>query len=374
MRCFKVGDTTPEFGLLFSNSSVFKNLSSNRALSMDENLDSEFSSVMEFISYAMICVALCGILGNILVIITYAKIGLSESINISYCALGVSDLLVVLSIAWGAVCYVPAFIESDVPFLPRQVVIITGDACIEMFGSCTAWLTAFISLERCLCVLLPLKFKDIITWRRSILIILTIFTLTIASFLGVYLNLYSFETTFAIERNETVLGFEFQNSTDADLLYDFSLAFSAVVMNLLPVTFIFVCSTTLVVNMRRKATWRLSATSQATGQNGAGGSDNRARRNYMADMRVSKTVLAICAASCVLGSLFALRSLLAVTVSGFLPTEVYGPEYRMSSRLLFLLSGVNSSFNVAIYYKTGSTFRATTRRLFRLKDTENARQ
>ncbi|KAK3727526.1 hypothetical protein RRG08_055173 [Elysia crispata] len=49
--------------------------------------DSYFSLLMEYTSYTMVCVAVFGMAGNIFILITYAKIGFSESINISYFAL-----------------------------------------------------------------------------------------------------------------------------------------------------------------------------------------------------------------------------------------------------------------------------------------------
>ncbi|KAK3740912.1 hypothetical protein RRG08_051065 [Elysia crispata] len=139
-----------------------------------------FSDIMECISYAMITVAFFGIIGNSLIMVTLIKIGFSTSINISFCALCVSDFLCVAALGWNAVCFIPAFGNSDLPFKPREVVIPTGGGLSDIFCGTTAWITAFISFERCLCVVFPMKIKTIfalyalavslkksVTWREK---------------------------------------------------------------------------------------------------------------------------------------------------------------------------------------------------------------
>ena len=104
-----------------------------------------YTILMETISYATISVSVFGMTGNISIICAYAKIGFTESINISYCALAISDALSIPFITWHAICYLPVSRNWT-----RYLEIPTGGAPAGAYFLTTAWLTAFISLERCL--------------------------------------------------------------------------------------------------------------------------------------------------------------------------------------------------------------------------------
>ncbi|KAK3788166.1 hypothetical protein RRG08_042860 [Elysia crispata] len=207
--------------------------------------------------------------------------------------------------------------------------------------------------------------------------------LCVAAFLGIPGNILviaiyakigfsEFDLQYDGERNQTLLRVSFANTSGADNLFNAAFLYRSVVLNFVPLVFTLVCSITLSVHMRKNALWRLRTTSQATGQGETNSSaDLLARRKYASDMRVSKIVLTLAAASSVLGFLYALRSLLAVLLPGFKPVEIYGDEYKLISRQLLFLSEINSSVNVIIYYNMGSKFRQTFRRLFRLKNKNN---
>ncbi|GFR89589.1 chemosensory receptor B [Elysia marginata] len=353
------------------NSVLVTNLCFNET-TKDDTPEKWYRNIMECISHAMLSISAVGIPGNILVVIVYVKIGFSESINISYFALGISDTIALLFITWNALCYIPIFVKANLPFIPTEIVVITGGATNDCFSFITAWITTFISFQRCLCVMRPLKVKRIITHQRSLLCILTIFTINITITLGVYLNVYQFVPRLDEKRNRTQLGLTLVNTSESDFLYNFSFVYESLISKLLPLILILACSITLVVHMKRQASWRLAASHQASNQNGiTAAHEQRAIRKYAADMRVSKTVLCIAVASCILGALNAVRSLLAVVIPGFRPMQAFKGEYRLVSRILLFVSGINSSVNVIIYYRMGSKFRRTLKRLFGLKEKED---
>ena len=89
--------------------------------------DRTFSLLMEYSSYQMIFMAAFGLAGNILVIITYSKIGFSESIIKSYCTLGVSDILYTVFLTWNAICFIPAYSGTDVQLKPSVMVVPTTE-------------------------------------------------------------------------------------------------------------------------------------------------------------------------------------------------------------------------------------------------------
>ena len=73
------------------------------------------------LSYALIITSCLGIVSNILVLTAFLKIGFSESINISFFALGISDIGVLGTVLWGAILNILEFLEVDIPFHALQL-------------------------------------------------------------------------------------------------------------------------------------------------------------------------------------------------------------------------------------------------------------
>ncbi|RUS68685.1 hypothetical protein EGW08_023553, partial [Elysia chlorotica] len=136
-----------------------------------------FSYLTEFISYTMVTVTFFGLIGNTIIIITLVKIGFVTPINISFFALCISDCLCIVSIAWSAICNIPALAESDLPFKTKEVAKPTGGTKSNIFWK-TAWITAFISLERCICVVFPLKIKKIVSPGKTLFSVCIYISLT----------------------------------------------------------------------------------------------------------------------------------------------------------------------------------------------------
>ncbi|GFR59301.1 chemosensory receptor A [Elysia marginata] len=251
--------TTPMSDILIESTSLIFFSTGNSS-----NSSSLFSSLLGHISYVMIFIAFFGMLGNVLIIITFSKIGFTETINISYCALGLSDLLCVALFTYNAVCFLPAFANSNIPFLAREVVVPTGGATSDMFCEITAWITAFISVERCLCVVFPLKIKTIVSRRRTILTIVAIFFMAICPIMSITFYIYIFVKKFDARRNATVIGIRFRESSLADFLDDLNFMYKLVIMNIVPLVMVFVSSFTLAVHLNKIASWRLGNSDAAS--------------------------------------------------------------------------------------------------------------
>ncbi|GFR85788.1 chemosensory receptor B [Elysia marginata] len=330
--------------------------------------DQVFSFMMEFISYGTIFIALFGMSGNTLIIITFARIGLSDSINLSYCALGISDILCITALTWNAICFIPPFLELDLPFLPAEVNVLTGGAVIDMLSKTTAWLTAFISLERCLCVVFPLKVKDIVRPKRTVFIIVMIFFMTIAPLSCVSFYIYVFVDKFDAKRNITLIGVRYRKSSLSDALYDFNFIYKIAFMNTIPLVIVFVCSASLAVHLRRSATWRLEQSSNIRDRkNLSTAHDDKSNRKYAKDTRVAQTVLAIATCFIVLETLGTVKLFVSLTWTEFRPIGAYSRLFKFISRLAFLFSLTNSSVNFIIYYTMGSKFRHTVKRVLCFK-------
>ena len=323
-----------------------------------------FSILMEFSSYIMICIAAFGLVGNILIVITYTSIGFSESINISYSALSISDIFCILFLTWHAICFVPAFSNSDIPFEARKFVIPTGGYTSAIFLKTTAWITAYISLERCLCVVFPLKIKTIVKRKRTIVAIVAIFSLTVLPLGGILFYNYVFNFVFDAKKNGTFLSVMYRKSSLSNALTQVDFVYKLILMNFTPFGIILICAVVLAVQLNRSASWRRQMSLSRTDTSGESTTSNvKTQKKHSKETRVARTVLAIALTFIFPGTLSTIKYVCAMTWHEFHPIGVYAKLFEFTSRLEFLLSLANSSVNFIIYYRSGTKFRHTVQRL-----------
>ncbi|GFO43428.1 chemosensory receptor b [Plakobranchus ocellatus] len=108
-----------------------------------------------------------GLICNSLSIAVFVKLGYSEPSNISLTALAISDLVSIVLSLWTNLCFLLTFRDTILPFHASNVSFLTGSSPFAYVIRTVAWITAFISFERCLCILVPLKVKRLITARST---------------------------------------------------------------------------------------------------------------------------------------------------------------------------------------------------------------
>ena len=102
--------------------------------------------------------ALFGCFSNVVNIAVYLKMGVAESTTINILALSAVDLLVCVSTLVTVLGCNPFVVSWEVPTGAKFSEIGVG-AFIILYPclGCSAWVTALLSVERCLCIALPLK-------------------------------------------------------------------------------------------------------------------------------------------------------------------------------------------------------------------------
>ncbi|GFO29595.1 chemosensory receptor a [Plakobranchus ocellatus] len=310
-------------------------------------------ALITFLTYAYLFVGAMGIVSNILVILTYSKLGFSETINISYLVLAISDLCSSVIRSWGAICFVFVLTETNLPFDPSSVSVTTGFYPSQGFEKTTAFITAFIALERCLCVQFPLHVKTIVTKRKTVISIVIIFLFGFLPSNLIHM-VYPLKWVFSPSKNRTILAMVPMQTPLRYIIQRALLAYYGTVLHFSALIAVWICTIFLAVGLKKKAGIRKENLMHPTN----GTNDKQKER------RVIKTVflLAITYLAC------------SIPTAATLLVPQFEPEFSTSRGLArislvchmfsLLMTQLNSSTNLFIFLHMGSKFRRTCFALF----------
>ena len=109
--------------------------------------------------FAITCViSLLGVFTNIANIIVYCKMGFSESSNVNFLVLSVFDLLVSLIVMISRTMFTPFVQSLSTGVMTTYIARLLALAMVVVVSG-AAMMTALISVERCVCVIFPLKVR-----------------------------------------------------------------------------------------------------------------------------------------------------------------------------------------------------------------------
>ncbi|CAG5131889.1 unnamed protein product [Candidula unifasciata] len=242
-----------------------------------------------------------GIACNIVNILVFCKQGFSETTNISYTALAISDLLTLVATLCLSIFWNPLFLNSGLPLVFIDIQMTFASLPYACFSTITGMVTAFATFERCLCVVWPLR-----------------------TLLGV---------TF-VENTELISNTSYILHSALQLV-----AFFAVLL----------FTVTLIVCLRQMTAWRIL---QSKTQNAAKKATKRQDKAIKMITLIAATYVA---------TFFPTIIGLVVTVPypSFGPTGRYKNIFFAVWSLSILFSVVNSSTNLFVYYVMSSKFRLT---------------
>ncbi|XP_059177638.1 melatonin receptor type 1A-like [Physella acuta] len=311
-------------------------------------ISDDLASVFFFVNYVSLgqAINVFGILTNMLSIYVFIKMGFRDTVNISLICLTMSDLFSLLTLFLFNLCQTPEFYNLNLPFEPYDVAFLTVGWGHVGFSRITCSLTAFISIERCFCIALPLKVKSILTPFRTWIIVLALFPISYLSILPIYLTA-SLTTQFSLYRNRSLLVMTYNNQRG------YMESISSIVNNIIPVSsFIIIVVTTLIIvfELQRKATWRKTSTGNKTVSNNK-------------DKKVEKMVMFIS----------------IIFIICYLPCEILflwmliDPEirfdgkesnlFKVSVSILYLAETVNASVNIFVYYFMSSKYKQVLKKM-----------
>lgn len=120
-------------------------------------------------------ISIFGIVANIINITIFFKQGFTTTVNISFFGIAISDLCCLITLLWVIIWLNPFMSNSEVPVAALEFQYLTGACPHAVCGRITSYITVYVTAERCLCVLLPLKVKQIVTPARTTVVVCLIF-------------------------------------------------------------------------------------------------------------------------------------------------------------------------------------------------------
>ncbi|KAK7002780.1 neuropeptides capa receptor [Biomphalaria glabrata] len=296
------------------------------------------------------CICVFGIVGNFLNIKVFLKQGLRTSVNQSLCAMSLSDLLGLIFQVWHNFCMNPYLELAGLPVDFLKIQILTAGCPNVAMTRITGWITMYITAERCLSVLLPLRIRQLVTVKRTAVVLVLCYCINLAFYLPLYAGNY-LSWRFYPNLNKTMLGVSSWGNAD---LVDWVMNVSHFYLSVIAFICVVIFTVVLVVSLKRKSRWRRSATSDRD-------------QNEALSSRENKTVGMVIMVAVVLIVCYAP----GVTISF---VEVFYPDFGISAKqenayhviwsFCFVFHSVNASINVIVYYRMSSKYRNTLQEIF----------
>ncbi|GFO30966.1 chemosensory receptor b [Plakobranchus ocellatus] len=330
--------------------------------------DELFSIVSLILIYTIQISNISALIGNSLNIAVFIKLGFSEPSNISLTVLAISDFALVILSVWSSLCFLLTYNNILLPFHTINVSFLTGGNPWAFLSRTIAWITAFISFERCLCILMPLKVKRLIIPRSTSAAMLIITLLTFGPFLFTYLR-YNFVWVFYPYLNTTILDIMPNENEHFALMEKIVTIICGVVQPIVAFLFVLISTVFLIVQLRKISFWRKSVTSTKSQlENKSGGNLAPAAQNRISqkEVRLVRMVVVIATIFIVTYTPTCIMLLCTVVLDEFSLFGIYRKTFIICGFITVLGHSVNGSVNIVIYYNMASKFRLCLRRLLRL--------
>ncbi|XP_005103702.1 uncharacterized protein LOC101857964 [Aplysia californica] len=291
-----------------------------------------------------------GILFNITNVIVFTKTGLSDCVTMAVLFLATSDFLLCFTTLFNVLSSVTKADNSYIPgsYGLYNYLFLLSTWTREMFVDTSLLLTVFVSLERCLCVTWPLKFKTLFTTKKAAVISTAITCGTIVSYIPVQLS-QGIREQYDVTTNRTHLMLWF--SEDRGEIIKYSNSFHRLFLHNASLASITTSAILMAFRLRASAGFRQRATSAEPGDK------NNTRALSRKDSRVVTMVFLVALASIIL----LLPSMLFVSARRVLPDLGQQPRFMnlisTLMEIMFIFSTLNANVNIFIYYNFNSRYR-----------------
>lgn len=285
-------------------------------------------------------------------IVVFYKQGFSNTVNIAFLGLAVSDLCCLITLEWVSVCMNPLMSTHNVPWISVEVMYLSTGWAHICFCRITSFITVYITAERYISISSPLKVKEIITPRVTTVTLCLIFTTNIMTLMPEYASAY-LGWTFVAEYNRTLVAIVF--TSNRKKLQGLSCALHSI-FSTTSFVGVVICTVILVTKLRQTSAWRKELTAA-----------HDQKRGFMSP-RDKKMVKMIVLIASVLIACYTPGAI------GGMITFVVGPEFSIKGRYInacvaawsipFAFQAFNSSINCVLYYRMSSKYRHAFHEMF----------
>lgn len=305
---------------------------------LDSHISSEIVELINLVNNAifLLAVSFVGILFNLTNIVTFAKMGLHDPVNITLLGLSASDL--------GASCMLLTISVFRNPALVSHLGILGYPISWPhlAFIRTSSWLTMHTTVERYLCIAFPLKVKRMVTSQRSLTIVCLIFFIFIASVVPPFFA-FTISQIFLDQENESVYHLEYVESKR--YLEDASVTFNSYAL-LACFPTVVVLTSFLVGKLVSKAKWRNVTISAANNE-----------KTNTRDKKVVKMIIFIACTFLICFLPEVLITILMQFTPEFNPLGQFAELYYITWSFIFCFESTNSTVPIFIYLKMSSKYR-----------------
>ncbi|KAK6975573.1 G-protein coupled receptor C02B8.5 [Biomphalaria glabrata] len=150
-------------------------------------MSTDLQKLINFIDFIIIqsVVILSGIAANGLSIYSFAKIGLGDTVTISFFALSLTDMCCLLVAVYNWLCY--TLYRSPVSWpVDMFTLMYLGVWYFQAFYDVSMLITTYTAVQKCCCIALPFHFRSVFTKRRTFVMIVCIVLLCGAAYAPVF--------------------------------------------------------------------------------------------------------------------------------------------------------------------------------------------
>ncbi|CAG5115475.1 unnamed protein product [Candidula unifasciata] len=310
----------------------------------DYIVSDEVLAQLSFINFVILTgsISSLGVVFNIINIIVFIQLGFKDPLNISLLGLAIADTGSLLPMIWISICNNPLLAQQYSHLNFQGIQHLTAGWPHVCFSRISSLLTAFITLERHLCVALPLKIKSIITPRRRINIVVSIFIISTVGVIPTYFGA-GLGPTLNWATNMTTIGLVYY--TNGQNIENAAIMFSTFTQ-LLAFVVVTISTLGLVQTLQQKSKWRQTTSSS---------SNNTSISNR--DQKTVKLVVII--------SVIFIASYLPISMSllgmlsygEFTMVGMYRNLLLAFATVFFCLESFNASVNIFVYLIMSSKYR-----------------
>lgn len=318
----------------------------------------EFRRLVEFVCYAGLTTLVCliGIPTNIINCVVFQRQGLSDRVNLCLFSLALSDCLYLLC----------AFTASSVNSLLRFYDESLGEEWFLKFGVSllgflnglritSSCIGAMIAVDRCICVVWPLRANTIIKTRTTFLFILISFLLSqVCQVLPFTFDVVGVNTDGAVH----------WVPARSQLYYDHKMLIDMLVVTILgaitPITgfcIVFIATTATVIKLKLAMKWRSKSDYVSSGIN---------------DRQMTLTTIIVISSSIYVVTMFpfVLREISFWIIDDCLLSVTCNDIFMAFTAIVYTCAEINGSIHFFIYYSRSSRYRAVLKGIFSNKKTQ----